>query len=176
MRRGFTLIELMIAVAIIAIVAAIAIPNLLESRKQANESNAIAALRTYGAAQYIYRKANYSACNSLPPKRYCPQCAFLGGANAHVNGAGIRLTLIADDFAAATPTGVPYQGYVFWDDQSLQFVVWDSVFGLYADPAVYGASGTNSFFMNACGVVYMKDLGAGGSSGAALVDNTWNVP
>jgi len=54
MRRGFTLIELMIVVAIIAIIAAIAIPNLLGSRKAANQSTAIANLRTLATAQETY--------------------------------------------------------------------------------------------------------------------------
>ena len=58
MKKGFTLIELMIVVAIIAIIAAIAIPSLLRARQAANETNASAACKGMTAHQAVWRRTD----------------------------------------------------------------------------------------------------------------------
>jgi prepilin-type N-terminal cleavage/methylation domain-containing protein len=68
-QKGFSLIELLIVVAIILIIAAIAIPNLLRARIAANESSAVASIRTINTAEISYNSAyptvGFAALTSL---------------------------------------------------------------------------------------------------------------
>ena len=72
-QKGFSLIEYWIVVAIILIIAAIAIPNLMRSRMAANESSAVGSLRTINTAMVEYAA-------SFPDTGYSLDLVSLGGA------------------------------------------------------------------------------------------------
>jgi len=73
-QKGFSLIELLVVVAIILIIAAIAVPNLLQARVAANEASAVASLRTINIAEVSYY-SNYPAVG------FAPTLAALGGTS-----------------------------------------------------------------------------------------------
>jgi len=64
--RGFSLLELLIVVAIILIIATIAIPSLLRSRQAAQETSAVAEIRTINTAEVTYLSSNQGSYGSIP--------------------------------------------------------------------------------------------------------------
>ncbi|MGB6499776.1 MAG: prepilin-type N-terminal cleavage/methylation domain-containing protein [Thermoplasmata archaeon] len=94
---GFSLIELLIVVAIILIIAAIAIPNLLRARMAANESSAVASIRTINTAQITYN-------STYPTVGFGATLTVLGGV-APCTPASTGACLIDSVLAAGVKSG-----------------------------------------------------------------------
>jgi type IV pilus assembly protein PilA len=137
-QKGFSLIELLIVVAIILIIAAIAIPNLLRARIAANESSAAASVRTISTAELTYQ-------NSYPSIGYAATLAALGpasGDNGCTAGPASGAACIIDSVLALAGTSAK-SGYMFTAVGSVGTPT--TQYYVDATPATTGTTGVKEF-------------------------------
>jgi prepilin-type N-terminal cleavage/methylation domain-containing protein len=164
-QKGFSLIELLIVVAIILIIAAIAIPNLLRARISANEASAVGSMRTIVTGEISYASAGW--LNAGVPIGFSANGADLGGTPPCNPPTATTTCIIDPALAAAFNAATPKSGYVFTYAPSKGAGGNTNVdFALNGDPSIVGQTGNRHFFADQSGVI------RGNPTAAATVSDT----
>jgi type IV pilus assembly protein PilA len=162
-QKGFSLIELLIVVAIILIIAAIAIPNLLRARMAANESSAVASLRTVNTAMVTYN-------STYPTVGFSPNLVDLGPSAASPCAATSSTACLIDATLAndGNPAGSGKSGFKFAaTGATTGGSTTNVIYYATATPIVVNQTGGRSFCAYEDGVVRVQPTGVLVASEAA---------
>jgi len=152
--RGFSLIELLIVVAIILIIAAIAIPNLLRSRIAANQASAVGSLRTLNTAEVTYA-STYNVGYSLTLSYIGPP----GSGNPTSQAAG----LVDSVLSGGTKSGYSFTYTPGPSDASGRI----DTYTITATP-ISTSTGTNSYYTDQSGVIRQNSTTTAGSTDSPI--------
>lgn len=154
-RKGFSLIELLIVVTIILIIAAIAIPNLMRNKIQANETAAVETLRTLTGSALLYANA-YGGF----PHALSEMGPAAGGAQASATAAD----LIDSVLASGVKSGYKFSYAAGETDPSGHVLSYT----VTATPVSPGSTGQRSFFTDISGTIRNTSSGTADATSAPL--------
>ena len=128
-RNGFTLVEILVVVAIVALIATIGIPNLIRSRTTANESTVVGNLRTLTNGLAMYRSTTNAYPTSWLDDMYTNADPDFGPGGFQVDLQAAPLTTRGYRYQYGPPAGPPL-----------------ITFAMVASPAALGLTGTRTFW------------------------------
>jgi type IV pilus assembly protein PilA len=158
-QKGFSLIELLIVVAIILIIAAIAIPNLLRARIAANESSSVSSIRTINTAEVTYLTA-------YPTVGYSATLVALGpGAGVQACPAGGPTSAAACLLDSALANNIAAGGKSGYTVDAVGVIVAPATtnvtYGVGSAPLVFNQTGVRRFCSEEDGVLHFDPNTAG---------------
>jgi len=152
-QKGFSLIELLIVVAIILIIAAIAIPNLIRSKMAANEASAVASMRSVNTAC-----VSYSSTYGIG---FPTNLSNLGPVAAGTNATSTSADLIDSVLSSGTKSGYSFT-YAMANS--------GATYSLTAQPTVLNTTGTRFFFTDQSAVIRFN-VGAAADANSTPLSN-----
>lgn len=146
--KGFSLIELLIVVAVILIIAGIAIPNFMRSKMRANEASAVSSLRSITTADVVY-STTYSV-------GYSPTLSALGGNSTVVNqnNAG----LIDSVLSSGSKSGYTFTYVTTLTDSSGDILAYTA----NADPSLPGTTGDTHYYVDETSIIRLNQTQSAG--------------
>jgi type IV pilus assembly protein PilA len=150
-QKGFSLIELLIVVAIILVIAAIAVPNFLHSKIAANQASAIGSMRSLNTACVSYN-TTYG--------QFPAALTDLGPVGSGVTPTSTSADLIDSVLAAGIKSGYSFVYTAGTSDQS---------YTLTATPIAAAASGQNMYFTDQSGVIRVDTSGGGATAASTPI-------
>jgi type IV pilus assembly protein PilA len=160
-QNGFSLVELLIVVAIILVIAAIAIPNLLRSRMAANEASATESMRMINTAEAAYNAA-------FPTQGYSNLLTDLGGTSPCAAVTTTAACVLDTVLANATSAGSGKSGYYFTYTPTAAGGAPTSQYTILGTPTSLGNTGLRQFFTDETYVIRYSTTGAANVASAPL--------
>jgi type IV pilus assembly protein PilA len=165
-QKGFSLIELLIVVAIILIIAAIAIPNLLRAKISANESSAVGSIRNIVTAEVSYN-ASYGG--------FALNLATLGPATGSSCTGATGPSLANACLIDAVLAGGSKSGYFFGAASDLDTAGNATGFTTEAYPQTYNSTGVRAFCAGEDGVMRVNPANTTSGTVSTAPDDPWST-